>query len=511
MKKVIALLLVLCMVTGMLSMTVVAESEPVLNVKGYNITLKDSVYLKYAVQAINANDVKMLLWNGSQNSYELGTQDKILESTGSETVSGVECLIFVDNDLAMKQMTDVIYARPMATVNGNTYYGEIVKYSVLQYAYNMLGKTGTASNNAAFRSLLESMLVFGANAQRYLDYHTERLADSAFFKVSVVGGVLPDGFTGGLYQTGNSVQITAPAINAESIAFNHWETSSGVNMGSSAVQNITVGTANETYIAVYGEDKPEGPVFSEGLKIEIDGDEAVVVGMGTCTDEFVRIPPEVDGVSVVAINSNAFDGNKTMTSVFIPSSVIEIGAKAFYNCSNLTDVYYEGTEEEFDEISIGRNNNPLNNAEIHFESSGPEKKDEPVFTEPTIYVNSTSAKPGENVEVNISLANIPAFFASNIEVSYDQSILTLVGHKYGDSYLSGSDEPNYDNNPVTLNWSNPILSDVANDGVYVTLIFKVSEDAISGAKADVSVSCFLSTTNEENPEVNEVNGTVTIP
>lgn len=371
MKKPITLLLVLCMVLGMMPMTAFGDAEPVLNVKGYNITLKDSIYLKYAIQAENTDSVKMLLWNGPRDSYELGTQDKILESSSSEVVSGVECLVFVENGLAMKQMTDVIYARPVATVNGTNYYGEVVKYSILQYAYNKLGKTGTATTNTAFRDLLNSMLTFGANAQRYLGYRTDSLADSAFFQVKVEGGVLDDGFTAGLYQTGNDVQITAPSTNEDGLAFNHWENSAGANIGTTAKLNITVGNKNETYTSVYAKgEEPQRPAFSEGLEIESDGEEATVISIGDCSDDFVVIPDTYENVPVTSIDASAFAG-ESFSTVFIPVSVESIGRRAFNNCTSLKDVYYEGTQAQWGAIVLGTYNEPLKAATIHYTSYGP--------------------------------------------------------------------------------------------------------------------------------------------
>lgn len=58
--------------------------------------------------------------------------------------------------------------------------------------------------------------------------------------------------------------------------------------------------------------------------------------------------------------------------VYIPKSVIGIEEGAFNKCPNLTDVYYEGTEKEWNNIKIDDFNTSLLDAEIHYSSAMPE-------------------------------------------------------------------------------------------------------------------------------------------
>ena len=69
---------------------------------------------------------------------------------------------------------------------------------------------------------------------------------------------------------------------------------------------------------------------------------------------------------VTQINKETFKSCGDMTSIVIPDSVIAIDYQAFDGCYGLTDVYYTGTEEQWNTISIGSSNERLTNATIHY-------------------------------------------------------------------------------------------------------------------------------------------------
>ena len=69
---------------------------------------------------------------------------------------------------------------------------------------------------------------------------------------------------------------------------------------------------------------------------------------------------------VTIICSYAFSECKSLASVEIPNDVTTIGAGAFRYCDNLTDIYYCGTEEKWNEIVISYGNDALTKATIHY-------------------------------------------------------------------------------------------------------------------------------------------------
>jgi len=83
--------------------------------------------------------------------------------------------------------------------------------------------------------------------------------------------------------------------------------------------------------------------------------------------------------SVTSIEWGAFEGCTGLTSITIPDSVACIGNYAFSDCTSLADVYYTGSEKDWNSIDILGYNVCLKSANIHYNSTMP---DNPVKTSP---------------------------------------------------------------------------------------------------------------------------------
>jgi hypothetical protein len=132
-------------------------------------------------------------------------------------------------------------------------------------------------------------------------------------------------------------------------------------------------------------------VYSEGLEFTSKGDGTCYVsGIGSCQDVNIIVPPSSpQGDRLIGIGYNAFSFNSQVRFVVLPDCVEyidegafsycselryvvvceglqRIGDFAFYNNGALGNIYYTGSQAQWNSISIGANNDSLNSAKINF-------------------------------------------------------------------------------------------------------------------------------------------------
>ena len=69
---------------------------------------------------------------------------------------------------------------------------------------------------------------------------------------------------------------------------------------------------------------------------------------------------------VASISPSAFSGCTNLKTLYLPRSVTKIEAGAFYDCEKLWEVYYTGSQENWNDIEIGDKNAFLKTANIHY-------------------------------------------------------------------------------------------------------------------------------------------------
>lgn len=140
--------------------------------------------------------------------------------------------------------------------------------------------------------------------------------------------------------------------------------------------------------------------------------------------EAFRVCTSLKGVTILAsvttIVNYAFYGCTSLVSVTIPKSVTSIGLEAFYGCDSLTDVYYSGSEAQWNAIDIGSDNDPLLNAAIHYNSAD-EPDDPPAPVNPSI----TALYPA-NGAADVAY-NSPDL---KFQISYNKAIASLEGQQF---------------------------------------------------------------------------------
>ncbi len=335
-KKIILILLTIALIIAAFSaLAVVASAEtttPEMSIAYCNISFRNNVCIKYAVNS-NVSNIKILIWTSPEAEYIVGTHDGEITDYYTEDINGISHMIFDYTALTAKQMSDVIYARAYAKVDGVDYYSGVNNYSILQYAYNKLGKTATESTDTELKEMLTNMLLYGATAQKYFDYKEDRIATAEWYQVKLTAGVLDDGCKHGLYLPGDKVTMTAPETGINGDIFSHWADSNGNEVATTTTYELTVGTKNEVYTSVYVH-----PAQSLAFNLSNDGTYYIVTGIGTWTDSSLVIPDTYKGLPVTSIDNSAFDGCTSLTSVTIPDSITSIGSQAFWGCSSLTSV-----------------------------------------------------------------------------------------------------------------------------------------------------------------------------
>ncbi len=81
------------------------------------------------------------------------------------------------------------------------------------------------------------------------------------------------------------------------------------------------------------------------------------------TAESYKVPE-----NTAALAEKCFAENTVLSQIHLPTSLAEIGSDAFGKAA-LTDVYFAGTQEQWDAVTIASDNEALANAVIHFESA----------------------------------------------------------------------------------------------------------------------------------------------
>ena len=146
----------------------------------------------------------------------------------------------------------------------------------------------------------------------------------------------------------------------------------------------------------------------------------------------------MDGVT--NIGRAAFSQCESLTSVTIPASVTSIGQSAFSECDRLFDVYYSGSESQWKQINIDRDNEALfkSTATIHCNSTGPDKSAVPsTSTTGAVLSPQKLTVDGKDVECekyNIGgsnyfklrdLAQVLSGTGSQFDVRYDEATATV--------------------------------------------------------------------------------------
>ena len=175
--------------------------------------------------------------------------------------------------------------------------------------------------------------------------------------------------------------------------------------------------------------------------------------------------------SVTSIGYDAFSGCTSLTDIAIPSSVTLINDRAFTRCNLLANVYFGGTQEQWNKISIGTNNEKLTTANIHYaEVQG--------YTS-GLTTTSTSPRVNDTVTINVAVnhSSDDYFNAAEMTFTYDSDKLTF--NKSASTLGTATVEVN--NGTVTL-------ADYGEDKNFGTGVYVLAFDATAEGDATVTMT-----------------------
>lgn len=133
--------------------------------------------------------------------------------------------------------------------------------------------------------------------------------------------------------------------------------------------------------------------------------------------------------SVTSIEEYAFYNCAALKELTIPVGVTSIGDSAFSECYSLTDIYYKGTQKQWEQIELGEYNECLINATIHYSEPVAEVTGNSITLSGDIGVNFYMTVK-DDVLADEDAAVIFTYDDKVVEVPVSQGTGTENGYKY---------------------------------------------------------------------------------
>lgn len=161
-----------------LSYSVAAQAPvtPVIQLKYPSLSYEDEILMNVYFAASNLEDVMdmgLITYSGEVSQWNVDTAETVVPGYTFNESSGLYNV--TTEGIPAKCLGDEIYFAVYAQLTDGSYvYSRLVSYSPATYAYTQL-----SSSNSKLAALAAAMLNYGAAAQTFFDYHTDRLVNDA--------------------------------------------------------------------------------------------------------------------------------------------------------------------------------------------------------------------------------------------------------------------------------------------------------------------------------------------
>ena len=341
----LSLALSVVLLVGVLVIHTAAENaegsgDPYVEILGKNVEYSDKLHIMFALDTNYPENAGVQFWasESAVGSAELGytadVYDYLTREEYKDTALYGKPYVRTEG-IAAKDIVKDIYARAYVTVDGETYYSEVIRYSVLEYMHERLfdlsaiddaEKTAKQKNQVI---LYNRTLEYAASAQAVLGTDEgDRFASDEFVFVEVVGGTLSDGYTSGLFTPGESVTVNVD----ETKNFSGWKVGD------------TIVSTDETYTFV-----PNGSVRLTATYTKPVATVNVVSGIGGGTYEVGAL------VTLTAENKSA--SNQTFKRWVLDG--VTVSTSSTYNFAVTDDMVgktYSYTAEYYEPVTISVTN-----------------------------------------------------------------------------------------------------------------------------------------------------------
>ena len=192
-----------------------------------SVSYTDKMYVSFAVNApaqlAEGESVKLILWSSidSVDTFSYKSEKKLVIDAEAELakIGEADYLVFKYDALTAADLANVIYARPVVvSADKATAYGSVVEYSVLEYVSAAKGEFEDIAGleDPEYIGVLDSMLEFGALAQKYLledapEFFVNEKLNKIFMTPNLVGTAKDKTFAGFFkYEEGGYITLTFP-------------------------------------------------------------------------------------------------------------------------------------------------------------------------------------------------------------------------------------------------------------------------------------------------------------